>query len=311
MNLQDIITYRENQGNESEFNSNIKENNAKILNKDDKDNSSNYSYTRSNMIEKEIENNLESKNNNIDINKNNQENNQNNLNENDNKEKNESNDIIDELIEKIKNKKELGIKKDIPKLNFSELDEELKLGLKQLNKIQTQFNNRPILNTSKILQGNRKYKEVIFEISKSLNSVKSKTPHSRTGSYFSFKNIKIIKPTIYFLEKPKKTKIYKYIPKKDNQFYLSSIDGKAIINGERKNPEEKLGNLLKNKNNPANKRKVFSTDRERRRRSYSTYKRSVEEENKYFPDFGNRKIHYYGKNYFFEELNRINNLLFS
>ena len=80
MNLQDIITYRENQGKESEFNSNTKENNAKILNKDDKDNSSNYSYTRSNMIEKEIENNLESKNNNIDINKNNQENNQNNLN---------------------------------------------------------------------------------------------------------------------------------------------------------------------------------------------------------------------------------------
>ena len=310
MNLQDIITYRENQGKESEINSNIKESNAKILNKDDKDNSSNYSYTRSNMIEKEIENNLENKSNNIYINKNNQESNQNNLNENDNKEKIEKNDIIDELIEKIKNKKQLYIKKDIPKLNFSKLDEELKLGLKQLNKIQTQFNCRPILNTPKILEGNRKYKEVIFEINKSLNSVKSKTPHYRTGSYLSFKNIKIIKPTIYFLEKPKKIQTYKYIPKKNNQFYLSSIDGKAIINGERKNPEDKLGNLLKNKNNPVNKRKIFSNDGERRR-SYSTYKRNVEEENKYFPDFGNRKIYYYRKIYFFEELNRINNLLFS
>ena len=48
------------------------------------------------MIEKEIENNLESKNNNRDI-KNNQENNQNNLNENSNDEKKDKSDIIDEL----------------------------------------------------------------------------------------------------------------------------------------------------------------------------------------------------------------------
>ncbi len=314
MNLQDIITYRENQGKESEFNSNIKENNPNInnnniLNKDDKDNSSNYSYTRSNMIEKEIENNLESKNNNRDI-KNNQENNQNNLNENNNDEKKDKSDIIDELIEKIKNKKDLGNKKDVHKLNLNKLDEELKLGLKQLNKIQTQFNNRPILNTPKTLQENRKFKEVIFEISKSLNSVKPKTPHYKSGSYLTYKNIKIIKPTIYFLEKPKKIQTYKYTPKIENKFYLSSIDGKAIINGERKNPEDNLGNILKNMNNPTNKRNAFSNVWERRR-SYSTYRRSFEEENKYFPDFGNRKINYYGKNYFFEELNRINNLLFS
>ena len=289
---------------------NFEDNGNNILNKDDKDNSSNYSYTRSNMIEKELENNFENKNNNIDINKNNQENNQNNLNENYNKEIKEKNDIIDELIEKIKNKKDLDTKKDIPKLNFNKLDEEIKLGLKQLNKIQTQFNNRPILNTPKTLEKNRKYKEVIFEITKSLNSVKSKTPHYRSGSYLTYKNIKIIKPTIYFLDKPKKIQNNKYIPKKENQFYLSSIDGKAIINGERKNPDEKLGNILKNMNNPVNKRKFFSNDWNRRR-SYSTYNRSVEEENKYFPDFGNRKINYYGKNYFFEELNRINNLLFS
>ena len=54
-----------------------------------------------------------------------------------------------------------------------------------------------------------------------------------------------------------------------------------------------LGNILKNMNNPTNKRKGFSNVWDIR--SFTTYRR----ENKYFPDFGNRKINYYGKNYFF------------
>ena len=57
-----------------------------------------------------------------------------------------------------------------------------------------------------------------------------------------------------------------------------------------------LGNILKNVNNPTNKRKGFSNVWDIR--SFTTYRKSVEEENKYFSDFGNRKINYYGKNYF-------------
>ena len=343
MNLQDIITYRETQGKESEFNSNIKDNNINsninfkreyenknILNvrskkievneidnlnndnKEDKNNSSNYSYTRSNMIEKEIENNLEHniENNNIKINKNTQGNNQNNLNKNCKEENNEKNDFIDELIEKIRNKKDLGIKNEIPKINFDKLDEELKTGLNQLNKIQTKFNYRPFLNSSKNLEGNKKYKEIIYEMRRALNSEKYKTPQYKNGTYFSYKNMKIIKPSIYFQNKRKKIQSNKYIKKKENHFYLSSIDGKIIIEGERKNPDDKLEKIFKRIGNLTNKRNALSINFNGGR-SYSVDKGNNYEKNKYFLDFGIRKVNYYNKNYFFEELNRINNLLFT
>ena len=46
------------------------------------------------------------------------------------------------------------------------------------------------------------------------------------------------------------------------------------------------------------------------KRSYSMNQRKIGNMNR-FLDFGIRKINYYNKNYFMDELNRINNLLLS
>ena len=337
MNLQDIITYKENQDKESELNSNIKSNNKyknidsqreyrnisqKVpssrtnelevnngdnLNideeKDDKNNSSNYSYTRSNKIEKEIEDNIKKENN-----TNNKENIQNKLNIINNKEKN--NDIIDELIEKVKNKEDIRINNEIPKKTLTNLDEEIKLGLKQLDKIQTKFSKISNSKNKINYEGNYTYKKVLFELSKTLNGQKTKLPQYKRGTYFNYKNIKILKPSIYFYTERQKKKNYNYVKKNENKFYLSSIDGKAIIDGERKNPDDNLDNILKNIRDPFNKRRDLN-DSLRNTRSYSTDRRTSYEKNKHYPDFGFRKINYYNKSYFLEELNRINSLLFS
>ena len=340
MNLQDIITYKEykeNQDKESELNSNIKSNNkyknidsqreyrnisqkmpssrtnelevnnGDNLNideeKDDKNNSSNYSYTRSNKIEKEIEDNIKKENN-----TNNKENIQNKLNKINDKEKN--NDIIDELIEKVKNKEDIRINNEIPKKTLTNLDEEIKLGLKQLDKIQTKFSKIPTSKNKINYEGNYTYKKVLFELSKTLNGQKTKLPQYKRGTYFNYKNIKILKPSIYFYTQRQKKKNYNYVKKNENKFYLSSIDGKAIIDGERKNPDDNLDNILKNIRDPFNKRRDLN-DGLRNTRSYSTDRRTSYEKNKYYPDFGFRKINYYNKSYFLEELNRINSLLFS
>ena len=333
MNLQDIITQREYQEKESGYNSNKRKNNASNnlytpreyennqqklsssrkkevevidgnnlnndIEKEDKNNSSNYSYTRSNRIEKEIENNI-----------NNNKENINNLNNNDNKEGTGDGDIIDELISKIRTKQDLGIRREVRRKSLSNLDEELKLGLKQLDKIQTKCNKKLNLKSQINFEGSKKYKEVMFEFNKTFNGSKFKGPQYKHGTYYNYKSIKILKPEIYFHKERKKDQSYKYIKRKENPFYLSCIDGKAIIGGERKNPEDNLENILRGIRTPANKRKEFNNNF-KRQRSYSTDKRNINEQNQSFSDFGIRKVNYYNKNYFLEELDRIHDLLFS
>ena len=347
MNLQDIITYRENpvkedyqQENENEQQklSTSKSKNIEDIennninddeNKKENNNSSNYSHTGSNMIEKELENNKEhniDNENNIDIGihsnnlDNTNENNNINYNEN-NKENNiqventniKEKDIIDELIEKIRNKQDLGINKSIQRQSLSQLDEDIKLGLEKINQIQTKNNNKSILDTQKELEvkkfeKNKKYNEVIKELSRIPERIKNKESGYNYGTYFDYKNMKILKPTMYFKSKNKYIQSYEPMKKRENKFYLSSIDGNAIINGERKNIDVNLDNLSSRIRNSINK-KIEVNEIIDKRRSYST--KNSNEKNRKFPDFGLRKLNYYNKNYFLEELNRINKLLFS
>ena len=231
MNLQNIITYRENKEEESKTNTleNYIENNKNIqedekdfnndeINNYKKNDPSDGSNNDSNMKDKEIDNkneyniynnkehNIENNfdNNNIDIdNINNNEyanintNNNFNYNENENninniisennnnidtnmnnnnikeEEKIPEKDIIDELIEKIRNNQDLGIPKDNPKKAFEQLNEELKFGLEQLNQIKTNSNRKTILDTQnelerKSYERNKKYNEVIDELTKKI-----------------------------------------------------------------------------------------------------------------------------------------------
>ena len=150
----------------------------------------------------------------------------------------------------------------------------------------------------------------MFEFNKTFNGSKFKGPQYKHGTYYNYKSIKILKPEIYFHKERKKDQSYKYMKRKENPFYLSCIDGKAIIGGERKNPEDNLEYILRGIRTPANKRKEFNNNL-KRQRSYSTDKRNINEQNQSFSDFGIRKVNYYNKNYFLEELDRIHDLLFS
>jgi len=320
MNLQDIMTSRENQEKESKFGSNLKESNAKNIydsregdnfenevNKNDKNNSSNYSYTRSNMIEKEIENNIENKNINKQVKSNYK------------KDKIKSNrklygnDIIDELVEKIKNKQSFNIPREVLRKSLVNWDEELKLGLEQISKIPTKISRNNSFYNSKELENqtfkkSKKYNDVISLLTKNMNMKINNGSNYNNGAYLYYKNIEILKPTIYFNNSRRNNKVYQPIRKNKTNFYLSSIDGKAIIDGERKNPVNNFEMFMQRMGNQKNKNIFFENDNLRLRRSFST---NFYKNDKRFPDFGIRKINYYNKNYFMDEINRINNLLFS
>ena len=336
MSLQNIIASKEDQEEQSNTNTldNYINNNKtkkyydkervfnKEINNENKNDSINYSNNVSNIIEKEnnkehnIEDNLEINNNNIEIdninnnfydntkennniNNNKKDNNikieinENNVNGN-NKEEIKEKDIIDELIEKIRNNQDLGLPKINPKKSFDELDEELKLGLENLNKIKTKSNKKTILDTQnelekKSFERNKKYNEVISELTKTLIKPKNSGKPYKTGSYYNYKNMHIIKPSHYF-QNERKNLINENQKKKDNKFYLSSIDGKIIVNGERRDLDK---NICHNE-----------------RQNYSMNKRkNYEDNNNFFIDFGYRKLNAYNKNYFKDELDKINKLL--
>ena len=353
MNLQNIITYKENKEEESKTNTleNYLENNKNIqedekdfnndeINNYKKNDSSDGSNNDSNMKDKEIDNkneyniynnkehNIENNfdNNNIDIdNINNNEyanintNNNFNYNENDNninniisennnnidtnmnnnnikeEEKIPEKDIIDELIEKIRNNQDLGIPKEDPKKAFEQLNEELKLGLEQLNQIKTNSNRKTILDTQnelerKSYERNKKYNEVIDELTKKIEKPSNDECQYKRGTYYNYKNMYIMKPS-YYIQTERRSNIYEYPRKNENKFYMSSIDGKIIVNGERKNLEQNFGQ---------NNKRSFSRDK----------KKNIESNNNW-KDFGMRKVYYYDKNYFVNELNKIDKLLFS
>ena len=283
MKLQDIITHRDNQKDES--NLNINDNNP--INKEetnDKNNSSNYSNTGSNMIEKEIDNNIKKK----------------------EKEKNKVNKInkdkVNDLIEKIKGKENININSPFnkPKLNINKLKEELKSGLEQLNDIKTS-SNRPSLIGIKndyCIEKNKNYNEIISELNKNIKQSKLKNDEYKKGSYLVYKNIQIIKPSYFFYDKKNKKdeKKYEYHKKNKNKFYLSSIDGKAIINGERISLNNNFDIFTK-----LNHKRNISTDRANTKIGRNNYNQEI----------GIRKVGYYNRRYFENELNRMSSLLFS
>ena len=206
-------------------------------------------------------------------------------------------DIIDELLEKIRNKQDLGIPKADPKKAFEQLEQDLKLGLEQLNQIKTNSNKKTILDTQnelekKNFEKNKKYNEVISELTKTITKTNDLNNKYRKGTYYNYKNLFILNPSFYFQEE-KKNKILEIPNKKEDRFYMSNIDGKIIINGERKNIDNINNNYCKSE------RRYYSVDKKKNIGINS------------LQNFGIRKVNYYDKNYFMRELNRMNNFLFS
>ena len=114
---------------------------------------------------------------------------------------------------KIRKNEDLNISKDYKKKTFSELNEELKMGLENLNNIKTGSNRKSILDTQnelerKSFERNKKYNEVISELTKQVKRPKSNITQYKPGSYFDYKNIQIIKPNYYFQTERKNEQIF-------------------------------------------------------------------------------------------------------
>ena len=206
-------------------------------------------------------------------------------------------DIIDELINKIKANEKITPQKNY-KQTLDDLDQEMKLGLEKIKSINS---NRNLFSAKKVetnnskVNKNYKYNELLQEINKNFKySKENKEPKYKEGTFLEFKNIKIMNPNTYF-KNEKRLFSNEGKRNKSKGYYYSSIDGKAIINGERK--EMSSNNFYRNKRNSNSYIRMNSVDK--------GYNDNKVVENKF------RRINCYNKDYFNEELKIINELLFS
>ena len=353
--LNDIITNnKKNENNiyENNNNDNIKEdNNTKEHNIENENNYNYNNYNNQNLIYQDNNINfIANENNNIygtnlisninNINYNNNMNNinnymSNNINNNQNQniennipqQKGEEKDIIDELIEKIRTNQQI-TNRESSKESLNRLDEEIKLGLERLNELfpsqNTYFdtkdkdNNNNKNKIGKMKVKNRKFTDLLHEINKILNDTNNKTYYKR-NHYYDYKNMKIMKPRIYF-QSESRLPIYGKLQNSHNNLYMSSIDGKLIVNGERKNlfSSSNLENIYKNTGNnfyPMKTSINFNNDYNfnnlNRRRNYSIDKiNSNFEYKKRNPSYNIRSANRFNKDYFKDELYKIQNMLF-
>ena len=349
--LNDIITNnKKNENNiyENNNNDNIKEdNNTKEHNIENENNFNYNNYNNQNVIYQDNNINfIANQNNNIygtnlisNFNNNNYNNMNNymsnNINNNQNQniennipqQKGEEKDIIDELIEKIRTNQQI-TNRESSKESLNRLDEEIKLGLERLNELfpsqNTYFdtkdkdnnNNKNKIGRMKVK--NRKFTDLLHEINKTLNDTNNKTYYKR-NHYYDYKNMKIMKPRVYF-QSESRLPIYGKLQNSHNNLYMSSIDGKLIVNGERKNlfSSSNLENIYKNTGNNFYPMKTginFNNDYNfnnlNRRRNYSIDKiNSNFGYKKRNPSYNIRNANRFNKDYFKDELYKIQNMLF-
>ena len=254
------------------------------------------------------------------------ENNNNNYNKDIPQQKGEEKDIIDELIEKIRTNQQI-TDRESSKDALNRLDEEIKLGLERLNELfpnkNTYFDNKDNNNNNnnkigKMKVNNRKFTDLLHEINKTLNDTNKKTYYKR-NHYYDYKNMKIMKPRVYF-QSESRLPLFGNNKSSHNNLYMSSIDGKLIVNGERKNlfSSLNLGNIYKNTGNnfyPMKTSINFNNDYNfnnlYKRRNYSIDKISSNFGfKKRNPSFNVRSANRFNKDYFKDELYKIQNLLF-
>lgn len=225
-------------------------------------------------------------------------------------------DIIDELIGKIKSKQQV-FKKDNFKESLNKLDEEIKLGMEKL--YENNHNQKIYLDNQKELlinnlYRNKKISEIMSQINENIIETKSKL-YLKNGIFNDYKNINVVKPRIY-LEKEKRRSLKLNKTFKNNKgYYLSSIDRKLIVNGERKNIFSNYDDIFKNIGNKYNTINNFNFEDEfhlNERRNYSINRiKKKWDYNDYIPGYKIERPNKFNKDYFKEELDKIDNLLFS
>ena len=183
-----------------------------------------------------------------------------NMNDNENIDINSPDELMNELLYKIRKIKENRAKtnnvlkeNDINKINNNNnIDSFLNIGLEKTKskKIKNEYLGKLNIN-NQLIQNNPKMKElanILIEYNKDKNE-----NDKMQINFYNNNQINIIKPEVFFNVNNSRNKNINYYDKNyENKHYISVIDGKAIINGQRINVNSGLyitgNNNAKDKN---------------------------------------------------------------
>ena len=263
-----------------------------------------------------------------------------NKNTNSNNDLNSPEQLMKEILFKINRIKENRAKSS-NKINKQNIDKDMRLGFEK-TKIKNNNKNEYIgkLNiNNQVFQNNPKMKELV-NILKDYNKDKNENDNDKIQlNFYNTDQINIIKPEIIFnnMSNLKNKNIDCYNKNNEIKYYVSAIDGKAIVNGQRldvKNEFQLINDNLKNKNvlfdfvddNFMEKTNKFKNDQKMwntgknldfKLNTFNFFKKN-ENLLKTIRETDNRKEfkkitknNFLSKDFYNEELNKINNSLFN
>ena len=263
-----------------------------------------------------------------------------NKNINSNNDLNSPEQLMKEILFKINRIKENRAKSS-NKINKQNIDKDMYLGFEK-TKIKNNNKNEYIgkLNiNNQVFQNNPKMKELV-NILKDYNKDKNENDNDKIQlNFYNTDQINIIKPEIIFynMSNLKNKNIDCYNKNNEIKYYVSAIDGKAIVNGQRldvKNEFQLINDNLKNKNvlfdfgddNFMEKRNKFKNDQKMwntgknldfKLNTFNFFKKNENllktiretDTRKEFKKIN--KNNFLSKDFYNEELNKINNSLFN
>ena len=175
-----------------------------------------------------------------------------NINDNENVDINSPDELMNELLNKIRKIKESRAKSnnvfenDKNKGNNNNRDSLLNIGLEKTKskKIKNEYLGKLNIN-NQLIQNNPKMKE-LANLLKEYNRDKNENDKIQIN-FYNNNQINIVKPEVFFNNNNSRNKNINYYDKNyENKHYISVIDGKAIINGQRINVNSGLYTTAKN-----------------------------------------------------------------
>ena len=307
-------------------------------------NKNNYEKTENKYDNEDMNNNIENEKNEFEYINNNFLN----MNENSNTETNSPDELMNELLYKISKIKENRAKanNNFNNNNTNNIDSLLSMGQEKTKskKINNEYIGKLNIN-NQVFQNNPKMKE-LANLLEEYNRDKNENDKIQIN-FYNNNQINIVKPEVFFNINNIKNKNIDYYDKNyEKKHYISVIDGKAIINGQRINVNSGLQmaqNSLRDKKiafNDFNKNKLFdfNSDKfmEKRNKLNNTNTKWIKGNNLDFKlnnlnflsnnefnfkvdnDIDNKikfnklpKSNFLSKDYYNEELNKINDSLFN
>ena len=241
------------------------------------DNKNNYEKTENKYDNEDMNNNIENEKNEFEYINNNFLN----MNENSNTETNSPDELMNELLYKISKIKENRAKanNNFNNNNTNNIDSLLSMGLEKTKskKINNEYIGKLNIN-NQVFQNNPKMKE-LANLLEEYNRDKNENDKIQIN-FYNNNQINIVKPEVFFNTNNIKNKNIDYYDKNyEKKHYISVIDGKAIINGQRIN----VNSGLQMAQNSLRDKKIA------------------------FNDFNKNKLFYFNSDKFMEKKNKLNN----